>query len=96
MSAQEQTSQIYKVGLGSVRFLLAVGDLLIGWRLLVGVRIAQDALDAGATEKDRGFYTGKVAVAKFFADNMLPLLSSVRGVIESIDNDVMELDRDAF
>jgi hypothetical protein len=69
---------------------------LIGWRLLVGVRIAQDALDAGATEKDRAFYTGKVAVAKFFAHNMLPMLSSIRGVIESIDNDVMELDRDAF
>jgi alkylation response protein AidB-like acyl-CoA dehydrogenase len=96
MSAQEQTSQIYKVGLGSVRFLLAVGDLLIGWRLLVGARTAQDALDADASEKDRAFYTGKVAVPKFFAHNMLPLLSSIRGVIESIDNDVMELDKAAF
>jgi hypothetical protein len=84
------------VGLGSVRFLLAVGDLLIGWRLLVGARTARDALDADATGKDRAFYTGKVAAAKFFAHNMLPLLSSIRGVIESIDNDVMELDKAAF
>ncbi|MEZ0367234.1 acyl-CoA dehydrogenase [Mycobacterium sp. pUA109] len=96
MSAQEETSQIYKVGLASVRFLMAVGDLMIGWRLLVGARIAQCALAAGASDKDRAFYTGKVAVAKFFAHNMLPLLSSSREVIESIDNDIMELDQSAF
>jgi hypothetical protein len=34
MSAAQQPTDIYKVGLGSVRYLLAVGDLLIGWRLL--------------------------------------------------------------
>ncbi|CQD02748.1 acyl-CoA dehydrogenase [Mycolicibacterium conceptionense] len=95
MAAQDHPEQLYKVGLGSVRFLLAVGDLLIGWRLLVGAQTAQPALDA-ATDRDRPFYQGKVAVAKFFAHNMLPLLTAVREVLESVDGDVMQLDNDAF
>ncbi|ART67448.1 acyl-CoA dehydrogenase [Mycobacterium dioxanotrophicus] len=95
MSAQEQPEQLYKVGLGSVRFLLAVGDLLIGWRLLHGAQIAVAAL-ATSSERDRPFYQGKVAAAKFFAHNMLPLLTSVREIIDSIDGDVMELDNAAF
>lgn len=94
MAAQEHSEQLYKVGLGSVRFLLAVGDLLIGWRLLAGAVIAQAALDAGADGS--AFYQGKIAAAKFFAHNMLPMLTSVREVIESVDADVMELQTDAF
>jgi alkylation response protein AidB-like acyl-CoA dehydrogenase len=95
MAAQEQPEQLYKVGLGSVRFLLAVGDLLIGWRLLAGAEVAQAAL-AEATDRQRPFYEGKIAVAKFFAHNMLPLLTAVREVVESVDNDVMHLGNDAF
>ncbi|MGY1988871.1 acyl-CoA dehydrogenase [Mycolicibacterium fortuitum] len=95
MAAQEQPEQLYKVGLASVRFLLAVGDLLIGWRLLVGAQVAQAALDT-TSDRDRAFYEGKVAVAKFFAHNMLPLLTAVREVVESVDGHVMKLDNDAF
>lgn len=95
MAAQEQPEQLYKVGLGSVRFLLAVGDLLIGWRLLASALVAQAAL-ATTSDRDRAFYEGKVAVAKFFAHNMLPLLTAVREVVESVDGDVMHLDNDAF
>jgi alkylation response protein AidB-like acyl-CoA dehydrogenase len=94
MAAQEQPQQLYKVGLGSVRFLRAVGDLLIGWRLLVGAEVALTALEVAPA--DRAFYDGKVAAAKFFAHNMLPLLTSAREVIESADVDVMELDQSAF
>jgi hypothetical protein len=94
MAAQDNPEQLYKVGLGSVRFLLAFGDLMIGWRLLVGADVARAALEAGATDRD--FYDGKIAAAKFFAHNMLPLLTAVREVIESVDGDVMELGVDAF
>jgi len=95
MAAQGDPEQLYKVGLGSVRFLLAVGDLVIGWRLILAAQVALAALD-GASERDHAFYTGKVAVAKFFAKNMLPLLTSVREVIETLDTDVMELETSAF
>jgi alkylation response protein AidB-like acyl-CoA dehydrogenase len=96
MAAQEDPKSLYKVGLGSVRFLMSVGDLLIGWLLARQAAVAIEALDAGATGADRDFYEGKVAVAAFFAKNFLPLLSSTRTVIENLDNDVMELPEAAF
>ncbi|GAC50507.1 acyl-CoA dehydrogenase [Gordonia aichiensis] len=95
MGAQEDSTQLYKVGLGSVRYLMAVGDLLIGWLLLKQAEVALGKLDAG-DDADKAFYEGKIAVASFFAKNMLPLLTSVRSVVENIDNDVMELDEAAF
>ncbi|MEZ5212538.1 acyl-CoA dehydrogenase [Gordonia sp. PP30] len=96
MGAQEDPKQLYKVGTGSVRFLMAVGDLVIGWLLLRQAEVALAALDAGASDADKPFYEGKVATATFFAKNMLPLLTAVRGIVENVDNDLMELDEAAF
>ncbi len=42
------------------------------------------------------FLRGKVAVASFFAKNMLPLLTSIRTTVENIDGEIMELDEAAF
>ncbi|MBV6759328.1 acyl-CoA dehydrogenase C-terminal domain-containing protein, partial [Rhodococcus opacus] len=96
MGAQEQPSELYKVGLGSVRFLMSVGDLLIGWQLLRQSEIAIKALDEGAAGKDKAFYEGKVAIASFFAKNVLPELTATRGIVANLDNDIMELDEAAF
>jgi alkylation response protein AidB-like acyl-CoA dehydrogenase len=96
MAAQQDVSSLYKVGLGSVRFLMSVGDLVIGWLLQRQAAVAVAALDAGASGADRSFYEGKVAVASFFAKNFLPLLTSTREVIDTLDNDIMELDEAAF
>jgi alkylation response protein AidB-like acyl-CoA dehydrogenase len=94
MAAAEQPTEIYKVGLASVRFLLAVGDLIIGWRLLAQANVAQAALTAA--KGDEAFYRGKVATATFFAANMLPNLAAVRGIIENLDDDIMTLPEAAF
>ena len=96
MSAAQQPTEIYKVGLGSVRYLLAVGDLLIGWRLLVAAGTARAALADSPSKRDQPFYQGKIATAAFFAKNMLPRLAGVRTVIESIDDDIMRLSESAF
>jgi alkylation response protein AidB-like acyl-CoA dehydrogenase len=96
MAAQQDVTSLYKVGLGSVRFLMSVGDLVIGWLLQRQAAVAVAALDAGASGADRSFYEGKVAVASFFTKNFLPLLASTREVIETLDNDIMELDEAAF
>jgi alkylation response protein AidB-like acyl-CoA dehydrogenase len=96
MAAQEDAASIYKVGLGSVRFLMSVGDLLLGWLLARQAAVAIEKLDAGATGEDRTYLEGKIAAASFFAKNMLPLLTSTRQVIETLDNEVMELDEAAF
>jgi alkylation response protein AidB-like acyl-CoA dehydrogenase len=96
MAAQEDAKSIYKVGLGSVRFLLSVGDLLLGWLLLRQAAVAIEKLDAGVTGDEKTYLDGKIAAASFFAKNMLPLLTSTRQVVETLDNDVMELDEASF
>jgi alkylation response protein AidB-like acyl-CoA dehydrogenase len=97
MSAAEHPTDIYKVGLGSVRYLLAMGDLVIGWRLLVQAGVAQAALSGGADgTADAAFYRGKVATATFFARNMLPRLTALRAILESIDDEIMRVSEDAF
>ena len=94
MAAAEQPTEIYKVGLASVRFLLAVGDLLIGWRLLVQANAAQAAL--AESKGDEAYYRGKIATATFFAANMLPNLAALRGIIENLDDEIMNLPEAAF
>jgi alkylation response protein AidB-like acyl-CoA dehydrogenase len=96
MDAQTNPTSIYKVGLGSVRFLMSVGDLVLGWLLQKQAAVAISALDAGSTGDDKAFYEGKVAVASFFAKNFLPLLSSTKLILENLDNEVMELDEASF
>ncbi|VAZ83568.1 3-methylmercaptopropionyl-CoA dehydrogenase [Mycobacterium persicum] len=96
MSAAQHPTDIYKVGLASVRYLLAVGDLIIGWRLLVQAGVAHAALANGPSKDDEAFYRGKVAVSGFFAKNILPKLSGVRAVIESVDDEIMRIPEAAF
>ena len=45
---------------------------------------------------DEDFYRGKIATAAFFAANMLPNLTAVRAIIESIDDEIMQLPEAAF
>ncbi|UGT69036.1 acyl-CoA dehydrogenase [Nocardia gipuzkoensis] len=96
MAAQEQPRELYKIGLGSVRFLLAFGDLMIGWRLLEQAEIALAALAGEPSQEDRAFYEGKVAVADFFGRTVLPDLSSARRVVTSVSGTLMDLPDGAF
>ncbi len=96
MAASEQPAEIYKVGLVSVRLLLAVGDLLIGWRLLDQAQVAHAALEAAPEGPDAAFYEGKVATAAFFAAAMLPPISALRTIVADVDTSVMQLPEAAF
>ena len=96
LSSQENARELYRLGLESVRFLLAVGDLLIGWLLLQQAEIALNALDSEVSDRDRSFYTGKVAVANFFAKNVLPRLTADRKIVEAVDLTAMDLREEAF
>ena len=96
LSSQENARELYRLGLESVRFLLAVGDLLIGWLLLHQAEIALNALDSEVSDRDRSFYAGKVAVANFFAKNVLPRLTADRKIVEAVDLTAMDLREEAF
>jgi hypothetical protein len=95
-ASQQDPEAIHKVGQHSVRFLMAVGDLLIGWLLLRQAEVALVALGGAVSDKDRAFYEGKVGVAHFFAATQLPLLTAQRAIVEKADNTLMELPEAAF
>ena len=95
-AAADDVTNVYKVGQNTTRLLLACGDLVTAWLLLRQAVVAQAALDAGATGRDKAFYQGKVAAATFFAAQTLPLLAAHRAVAESVDNALMDLPEDAF
>jgi Acetyl-CoA dehydrogenase C-terminal like len=94
IASQEEPAEIYRTGLNTVRFLLALGDLTIGWLLLWHAEVAQRALDTASGDRD--FYTGKVATARFFTANVLPRLAADRQITEQTSNDLMELPETAF
>jgi Acetyl-CoA dehydrogenase C-terminal like/Acyl-CoA dehydrogenase, C-terminal domain len=90
---------IYKVGLNTSRLLLAAGDLVVGWLLLREAEVAQDALTSrgdSMSAKDRDFYTGKVAAARFYARNVLPRLAAERAIAEGTDDSIMDVPESAF
>jgi alkylation response protein AidB-like acyl-CoA dehydrogenase len=95
-ASMEDQSSMYKVGLNTSRLLLALGDVVIGWLLLRQAEVALDALTAGASDKDKDFYEGKVVAAKFFAQTRLPLLAAERVVVEGANLEIMELPESAF
>jgi alkylation response protein AidB-like acyl-CoA dehydrogenase len=95
-ASAEEVSNVYKVGQNTTRLLMACGDLVTAWLLMRQAVVAQAALDAGATGRDRAFYQGKVAAAAFFARQALPLLSAQRAVAEAVDNSLMDVPEEAF
>ena len=95
-SQQGDLSELYKVGLNTTRLLMAVGDLVIGWLLVRQAEVALAALDNGPSAKDVEFYKGKVAAAKWFAQNRLPLLAGEKLAAEQTNLEVMEISEDAF
>jgi len=89
---------VYKVGQNTTRLLLAAGDLVIGWLLLRHADVALSRLAAGKElpHRERAFYEGKVAAARFFSRQVLPRLTAERVIADSTDNDLMDLDEAAF
>ncbi|MFD2619618.1 acyl-CoA dehydrogenase, partial [Streptomyces chumphonensis] len=94
-ATEQDVTSLYKVGLNTTRFLMASGDVVIGYLLLRGAAVAAEKLPS-APAKDTAFYAGKIAAAKFFATNVLPNVGVQRELAESIDLSLMELDEAAF
>ncbi len=97
MDSQSEPKEIYKVGLSTSRLLLATGELITAWLLLRSAEIASNRLkQSDLVPKERAFYEGKIAAAKFFAQNFLPPLAADRAIVEGTDNSIMELSEEAF
>ena len=94
MESQEDPKQIYKVGLNTSRLLMATGELIIAWLLIQQADIAQTKLANPGRDKD--FFDGKVASAKFFVRSVLPHIAVERAVVESETGAIMEIAEAAF
>jgi hypothetical protein len=95
-AAAREPARVHRAGQHGVRFLMALGDLLVGWLLLRRAQVALVALDAGVPARERAFYEGKIGVARFFAATRLPLLTAERAIVDHTDDTLMELAEEAF
>jgi len=86
---------IYHVGLQANRVLHALAEVIIGWLLLGHAALALEKIDE-ASEKDRAFYEGKIASARFFCANVLPAITLTRKLIEKSSLNVMQVNEAAF
>jgi len=93
-------------------FLMIMGDVVTGWRLMDAAKIASEKLDAlykeaGAdtpeAQRDLGkdnvevaFYQGKVASAKYFAANILPTVKDRFRVLKIADKTCVEVVEESF
>lgn len=94
MESQEKPEEIYKTGLNTTRFLMAVGEIIIAWLLLRQAEIATTkSADPG---RDADFYAGKIASAKFFIRTVLPHISAEKVILESEDGGLMSIPESAF
>ncbi len=100
LASLERPEEINKVGLNTTRFLLSLGDLVVGWLLVRQAEVATAALDRGVPAGDRrddtAFYQGKIAAARFFAATVLPRLATEREIVEATTTDLMDLPEAAF
>jgi alkylation response protein AidB-like acyl-CoA dehydrogenase len=92
MASQEKVTELYKIGLNTSRLLMAVGDVVIAWLLLRQAEIAMGRLDG----KDKEFYAGKVAAAKYFISHVLPHITADRKILEAEDGSLMDLAEASF
>jgi len=92
MGSQEKVTELYKIGLNTSRLLMAVGDVVIAWLLLRQAEIAMSRLDG----KDKEFYAGKVAAAKYFVSHVLPHITTDRKILEAEDGSLMDLAEASF
>ena len=92
-------------------FLMIMGDIVIGWKLLDAASIAgakldalykeagADAAKAAALARDNAeiaFYQGKVASAKYFAANVLPTVEGRCSCIKLKDKTPVEMAEESF
>ena len=94
MESVDDPKQIYKVGLNTSRLLMATGELIIAWLLIQQADIAQTKLANPGRDKD--FYDGKIASAKFFVRSVLPHIAVERAVVESETGEIMDILESAF
>jgi alkylation response protein AidB-like acyl-CoA dehydrogenase len=95
-AADEAPEVVYLVGLNSTRFLMMLGDLLMGSLLARQALVAAELLESGGGAERPDFYRGKLHVARFFAAERIRQLSAEADVLQASTQDLMEMPDAAF
>ena len=95
MASMQDPAQVYKTGFHTNSLLEGLAEAVMGWLLLRHAEIAHAALPA-ASAKDKPFYQGKIASARWFAANVLPKAALRRVLAEAETGDLMALPDEAF
>jgi alkylation response protein AidB-like acyl-CoA dehydrogenase len=83
---------VYHAGLQGNRILFSLAELVVGWRLAVGAKIALGKLGG----PDDTFYRGKLAAARFYARTVLPGIGLARTLVEASELELMDVAEEAF
>ncbi|MFV1970805.1 MAG: acyl-CoA dehydrogenase [Acidimicrobiia bacterium] len=95
MQSMQEPTEIYKTGLHTNALLESLSEVTIAWLLLEHAEVASAAL-ADATGDDVGFYEGKIASARFFANDALPKAAVRTAAAQAEDGWLMEMSDEAF
>jgi len=95
VTSMQDPPEIYKAGLHTNALLESLAEVVIAWLLLEHAEIASRKL-TDADAEDVGFYTGKVASARFFIGDALPKVAVRTAAAQAEDAWLMELPDAAF
>jgi len=92
-----QGGKMVMVPLNANRFLEMMSELVVGWLLLEQGVLAHQALAGVASgHPDAAFYEGKIAVARYFARNVLPAVSAKLELLGNEDDTALQISDSAF
>ena len=94
-AAGREPARVHRAGQHSVRLLMALGDLLVGWLLLRRAQVALEVLDAG-NPAGPGLLRGQGRRRPVLRATRLPLLTAERAIVDAADDSLMELAEAGF
>ena len=81
-------------GAASFNLLMLMGTLAGGWQMARAAAAATRLLAGG--NADKGFCEAKIITARFYAEQVMPLVGAYRKAVESGSETVMALSEDQF
>ena len=91
------TENIYLIGLHANNFLFSLGELVCGKLLLEQALVAKQGMEKTSEgQRDRYFYEGKIAAAKFYVNNTVPNIFTRSRLMEMKDTSAVDVSEEAL
>jgi hypothetical protein len=77
-------------------FLMATGDIALGWMHLWRALTAAKALENNPKQKNRVFYEGIITTARFFMETVLPVTAGKMTAVQGLSDAALMVEDAAF